>query len=179
MQIEKNKSQIEIPKEYTERVMVRFYFASQKLLPIGIRKLDRNDEEIRIRQEAAARKLTTAEFADRVRKGRVDTGEQREHKNVDPTDFWDSLKKNFQIADIHSVEQENGKTVVVVTFAKDPLLSGGRLGSVKPEIVKAIEQTFIYPAKWGSVWHWVNPDKTETLNCIARQEKPKNLIEQV
>jgi len=159
-----------------EKVLVKFYFTNQNLIPIGIRLVQRHEKTIETKHLRDGQKsgLPNAGW-ESARPERIDTGQHREFQNVDIVPTWNQLKQGHQIGDIHLFLQERSegmkKPVVVVSFAKDPLSAGGLSQTAKPRIIAEIEKTFVQGSTWGTIHHWTNPDGTVTINCRGRQPR--------
>lgn len=155
-----------------EKILVKFHFTNQNIIPSGIRLVPRIEESIETKHLAEGQRqgLPNAGW-EAKRPDRVDTGKHQEFRNVDVASTWEQLKKDYQITDAHCFSQERStgmkKPVIVVTFSKN------QATNIKPKesLIQAIETTFVKGSTWGVVHHWINPNDTTTINCLQRQPK--------
>lgn len=160
---------MEIPIAPAQKVLVKFHFTNQKLIPSGLRLVRRWETEIETKHLLEGKKIGLPQAGwEAKRPERVDTGEHRQFQNVNFAPVWEQLKQQYPIVDAHCFLQERStgmqKPVIVITFAKDQ-----KTIPPKGEVVRTVEETFVRQSRWGIIHHWINPNGVITINCLQRQ----------
>ena len=140
-------------------VLVKFQFTNKNLIPVGIKKVERDDKQVEEKRGENG----------------IESSEHTEGENVNVRPFVAQLfKAGYFLSDVHYYTKGNGhntKYTLVLSFNKDePLVKLPK--EAKPRISQLTEKD-----AWAFCHFWRNPNGVWAVNCLHRipADQTKNI----
>lgn len=146
-------------EQVPEVILVKFTFTNSRWVPKGIPRKERTKTVIK----EVDRSFKVPGSYEKVRPGRVDTGDHQKIRSVTVNQFIREIRENgFYLTGCHYFEKENGGYATVTEWTHAPLPIKTEIPEEIREGLRALSEIF----GWGICHLWKNPRDVITKKVV-------------